>query len=86
MASGGLQHMPDYLPGGGAIELAAADPNTGKASLVLPGGGSAKSDEHVLAIELSTKPLINLVWLGAILMVGSVFLSVARRAGDLRRP
>jgi cytochrome c-type biogenesis protein CcmF len=87
MASGGLSHMPDYLPGGGSIELAAADPNTGKASLVLPGGaGAAKSNEHVLAIELSTKPLINLVWLGAILMVGSVFMSVGRRALDLRRP
>jgi cytochrome c-type biogenesis protein CcmF len=86
MAGGGeLSHMPDYLPGGGAIDLAAADPNTGKASLVLP-GGAAKSDEHVLAVELSTKPLINLVWLGAILMVGSVFMSVARRAMDLRRP
>jgi len=87
MASGGLSHMPDYLPGGGSIELAAADPNTGKASLVLPGGaGAARSDEHVLAVEVSTKPLINLVWLGAILMVGSVFMSVARRAADLRRP
>ena len=34
---------------------------------------------------MSTKPLINLVWLGAILMVGSVFLSVLRRALDLNR-
>ena len=29
--------------------------------------------------------MINLVWLGAILMLGSVFLSVVRRAIDLRR-
>jgi len=39
----------------------------------------------VLAVEVSTKPLINLVWLGAILMLGSAFVSVARRAIDLRR-
>ena len=37
----------------------------------------------VLAVEVSTKPLINLVWLGAILMLGSVFLTVFRRALDL---
>ena len=84
MAGGALSHMPDYLPGGGQIELAAADPNTGKAALVLP-GGAAKTDQHVLAVEVSTKPLINLVWLGAILMVGSVFMSVARRSMDLAR-
>ena len=35
---------------------------------------------------MSTKPLINLVWLGAILVLGSAFLSVLRRALDLRRP
>jgi len=34
---------------------------------------------------VSTKPLINLVWLGAILMLGSAFLSVLRRGLDLNR-
>ncbi|MGH7742755.1 MAG: cytochrome c-type biogenesis CcmF C-terminal domain-containing protein, partial [Candidatus Eiseniibacteriota bacterium] len=86
MASGGLSRIPDYLPGGGAIELEKADPNTGRASLILPGGGTQNTNQHVLAVEVSTKPLINLVWLGAILMVGSVFMSVARRAMDLNRP
>jgi cytochrome c biogenesis factor len=39
----------------------------------------------ILAVEVSTKPLINLVWLGAVIMLGSAFLSVARRVLDLRR-
>jgi len=37
----------------------------------------------VLAVEVSTKPLINLVWVGAIVMLASVFLSVVRRSRDL---
>ena len=34
-------------------------------------------------MEVSTKPFINLVWLGAILMLGSTFLIVFRRALEL---
>jgi cytochrome c biogenesis factor len=34
-------------------------------------------------VEVSTKPLINLVWLGAIIMLLSGFLAVAKRVMDL---
>jgi cytochrome c biogenesis factor len=47
--------------------------------------GHESAGGDVLAVEVSTKPLINLVWLGAIVMLGSAFLSVLRRAIDLRR-
>jgi len=78
--------IPDYLPGGGSVEIAQVDPNSGRVSLRLPGlTHEAAQEGAVLAVEVSTKPLINLVWLGAILMVGSVFLSMARRAIDLGR-
>jgi len=40
---------------------------------------------EILAVEISTKPLINLVWIGAIIMLGSAFMSVWRRILDLRR-
>ena len=40
---------------------------------------------EVLAIEVSTKPLINLVWLGAVVMLLAGFLSTLRRVLDLRR-
>ena len=67
-------------------EIAQVDPNSGRVSLRLPGlTHEAAQEGAVLAVEVSTKPLINLVWLGAILMVGSVFLSMARRAIDLGR-
>jgi len=65
------------------VEMASADPNTGKVALILP-GTVAKSNQDVLAVEVSTKPLINLVWIGAIIMLSSVFLSAIRRLMDLR--
>jgi cytochrome c biogenesis factor len=47
--------------------------------------GGANTAGDILAVEVSTKPLINLVWLGAIIMLGSAFLSVIRRALDVKR-
>jgi cytochrome c-type biogenesis protein CcmF len=82
--SGSRNSIPAYLPGGSSIEIASADPNTGRVALILPGMGSGGGG-RVLAVEVSTKPFINLVWLGAILMLGSAFLSVLRRARELRR-
>ncbi len=84
MQSGIPNKIPDYLPGGASVTIAAVDPNAGRVALELPGMARGASSD-ILAVELSTKPLINLVWLGAILMLGSVFLSVWRRALDLRR-
>jgi cytochrome c-type biogenesis protein CcmF len=83
-ASGSRNSIPAYLPGGSSVEIANADPNTGRVSLILPGMASGGGG-RVLAVEVSTKPFINLVWLGAILMLGSTFLSVVRRARDLGR-
>jgi cytochrome c-type biogenesis protein CcmF len=84
VASGAMNRIPDYLPGGRSIELATADPTTGRVALILPGTGSRPSQE-VLAIEVSTKPLINLVWIGAVLMLASVFMSAIRRMQDVQR-
>jgi len=82
MGPGGQQHIPDYLPGGGTVSMVSVDPNRGTVSLDVP--GLAKPEEgEILAVEVSTKPLINLVWIGAILMLGSVFLSMVRRIIDL---
>jgi hypothetical protein len=84
MQSGIPNRIPDYLPGGASVQIASVDPNTGRVALELP--GMARSEMgNILAVEVSTKPLINLVWLGAVVMLGSAFLSVLRRALDLRR-
>jgi cytochrome c-type biogenesis protein CcmF len=81
-STGSRNSIPAYLPGGSSIEIANADPNTGRAALVLP-GAAQPGGGSVLAVEVSTKPFINLVWLGSILMLGSAFLIVFRRAQDL---
>jgi cytochrome c-type biogenesis protein CcmF len=84
LQSGVPNRIPDYLPGGGSVQIANVDPNTGRVALELPGMGHSE-DGRILAVEVSTKPLINLVWVGAILMLGSAFLSVLRRTLDLKR-
>jgi cytochrome c-type biogenesis protein CcmF len=84
MKSGIPNRIPDYLPGGASVEITAVDPNTGRVALRLPGMGRSQAGT-ILAVEVSTKPFINLVWLGAIVMLGSVFMSVGRRALDLKR-
>ncbi len=76
---------PAYLPSGGTISIVNADPNDGgRVLLALPGRERTRESE-TLAIEVSTKPFINLVWLGAVVMLLSAFLSMARRIQDVRR-
>ena len=84
MKSGIPNSIPDYLPGGGSVQIASVDPNTGRVALEVPGMPRAQAGT-ILAVEVSTKPLINLVWLGAIVMLASAFMSVARRVLDLKR-
>jgi len=82
---GGQQnHVPDYIPGGGTISIVAVDAQNGRVGLELPGMAQPRQSE-VLAVEVSTKPLINLVWLGAIVMLAAGFLSTLRRALDVRK-
>jgi cytochrome c-type biogenesis protein CcmF len=85
LKSGVPNRIPDYLPGGASVTIASVNPNTGQVALELPGmSRDDASAGNILAVEVSTKPLINLVWVGAILMLGSAFLSMFRRALDVR--
>jgi cytochrome c biogenesis factor len=81
-ATGSRNSIPAYLPGGSSVEIADVEPGSGRVALVLPGGGQPGAGD-VLAVELSTKPFINLVWLGSILMLASTFLIVFRRTQEL---
>ncbi len=78
-------HVPDYLPGGGSVSIVSVDPEKGRVALEVPGMVKPDKTSEILAIEVSTKPLINLVWAGAIVMLVSAFMSMARRIIDLRR-
>ncbi len=80
-ATGSRNSIPAYLPGGSAVEIADAEPGSGRVALVLP-GAAQPGRSSVLAVEVSTKPFINLVWLGALLMLGSTFLITFRRARE----
>lgn len=82
---GGMKKTPDYIPGGGAVSIISADPQTGKVQLALPGSDKGQQEE-ILAVEVSTKPFINLVWIGAVVTLLSAFLSMFRRIGDAQRP
>jgi cytochrome c-type biogenesis protein CcmF len=85
LENGMSNSIPDYLPGGGSVQIVSVDPKTGRVALSVPGLDRGAGGGGILAVEVSTKPLINLVWVGAILMLGSAFLSVLRRALDLKR-
>jgi cytochrome c-type biogenesis protein CcmF len=85
LQSGVPSRIPDYLPGGAIVEIVSVDPNTGRVALNVPGMAHEGESRGILAIEVSTKPLINLVWLGAIIMLGSAFLSMVRRGIDVSR-
>jgi cytochrome c-type biogenesis protein CcmF len=85
MASGQQTHHADYIPGGGEVGIVSADPNGGRVELKLPGQEQGAAGAEVLAVEVSTKPFINLVWLGAILMLGSAFMVMVRRSQDMAK-
>jgi len=85
MGGGGTPNrIPDYLPGGASVSIVSVDASSGRVAIEVPGMQEPK-EGGILAVEVSTKPLINLVWAGAILMLGSVFLSMGRRILDVRR-
>ncbi|HEY6194397.1 MAG TPA: cytochrome c-type biogenesis CcmF C-terminal domain-containing protein [Candidatus Eisenbacteria bacterium] len=85
MADAKRTTTPAYLPSGGTVTIVNADPNNGgRVMLALPGAERSK-DSETLAVEVSTKPFINLVWIGAIVMLASAFLSMIRRAQDVAR-
>ena len=76
--------IPAYLPGGGSVQILGVDPDEGRVGLELPGMQVVQAS-NVLAVEVSTKPLINLVWLGSVIMLLAGFMSMARRFVELRR-
>ena len=85
MGDGKRTTSPAYLPSGGLVNIVNADPNNGgRVMLALPGAERASKSE-TLAVEVSTKPFINLVWIGAVVMLASAFLSMIRRAQDVGR-
>ena len=71
--------VPDCLPDGRELEVVAADPMTGRVALGLPAEPAGLPG---LVVELSLKPFIGLIWLGAALVVLSLALAAVRRSTE----
>jgi cytochrome c-type biogenesis protein CcmF len=72
--SGGVTLSPGRIDAeGGTVELQVYDP-------ILP---TAKPAPASLVIDVSTKPLISLVWLGTILVVIGIIMAIVLRRKDL---
>lgn len=80
---------PAKLPGGGEVVLHADEINATERQIVLrfvgmP--GQKTMPDHVLVpVEVKQKPLINLVWLGTIVMMLGGGISMRRRFAELRQ-
>ncbi len=72
-----------YLPGGKdglILEQIDADRKMVKLSLLAP---EDESQKDLLVLEVSKKPLINLLWLGTVLIMSGLAISTYRRAKEL---
>jgi cytochrome c-type biogenesis protein CcmF len=76
---GGKQFIIADMPNGdGSVTLQDIQADAGKVSLAFSGvPGMDVMD--LLVLEVSKKPLINLVWLGVVMVCGGTFISYVRR-------
>jgi cytochrome c-type biogenesis protein CcmF len=73
--------FPAEAPGFGTVSLARLDTENKRVAVVLPG---AVSEGALAVVEFSTKPLVNLVWIGALLALAGTALAGIRRAAEQR--
>ncbi|HEX6200873.1 MAG TPA: hypothetical protein VF150_11455, partial [Thermoanaerobaculia bacterium] len=76
-ARGMVQTPPVQVPGGGMVQVAAISPNEGQVRLAmqgLPGMAGSGGRPPSLSVDVTEKPLIQLVWIGlwVILMGGGL--------------
>jgi cytochrome c-type biogenesis protein CcmF len=88
MDAGARHPIEASVPGVGVLSVSAIDADHGRVALQVP---VARADAAVL--ELSTKPLVDLVWIGALLALLGAVVAGVRRAmevtagrGAARRP
>ena len=68
------------LPGGGAIRVSKINASGGNVEIELAG----VENRATLAVDVTTKPLIEMVWFGLYLMLGGGGLAMALRFRDSR--
>jgi cytochrome c biogenesis factor len=78
VSAGGRHALDADLGDGRTLSLASIDADHGRVAVLLP----ASQSRAVALVDLSTKPLINMVWLGALIVVLGSILAGVRRAGE----
>jgi cytochrome c-type biogenesis protein CcmF len=76
----GSAPIPVEIPGVGLVHPARIDADHGRVAIALPG----EDRSPVAILEFSTKPLVNLVWVGALLALLGTALAGLRRALEPR--
>ncbi|MEM6455806.1 MAG: cytochrome c biogenesis protein CcsA, partial [Acidobacteriota bacterium] len=78
-AQGAVESPPVLLPGGGLMALSGIDPATGRVQLALGNIGGGPSVGGKLSVDVTRKPLIQLLWYGLYLvLLGGAFSTVHR--------
>jgi cytochrome c-type biogenesis protein CcmF len=74
----GMESVPVEVAGLGMLSIAHVDADHGRVALQMPGAAPAS----IAIVDVSTKPLVNLVWVGAVVMLLGSSLAGLRRAGE----
>ncbi len=73
----------------GQVRICRVSPNDGAVELeflgLAPGGDARPAVPETLSIDVTTKPLIGLVWGGFYVMMFGGLLALAKRAKDARQ-
>jgi cytochrome c-type biogenesis protein CcmF len=75
----GTHPLPLRIPGLGDISVGRIDADHKRVGMLLPGAALSS----LVVVEFSTKPLVNLVWVGALLALLGTILAGFRRAAQV---
>lgn len=84
-ASGAVTTQPTPLPGGGAVTVSGINANEGKVELRIFGLGGVEVEPARLSLDVTKKPLIQLVWFGLYVVLAGGLLSMTRRLKQARQ-
>lgn len=89
VATLGDESKPAKLPGGGEVKIFLGEINANDRLVILHffgmPGQTTMPDHIIVPVEVKRKPLINLVWLGTILMMLGGGIAMRRRFSELRQ-
>ncbi|OGF14873.1 MAG: hypothetical protein A2W00_05860 [Candidatus Eisenbacteria bacterium RBG_16_71_46] len=77
----GNEAIPALIPGVGTVTIASIDADNGRVALEVP---ETEARAQAALLEFSTKPMVNLVWMGALLaLIGSGLAGIRRAAEQI---